>query len=232
MNPIEDYLDDLLRRTRGDARTTRRLLDEAADHLHAAAAEFEAAGMARVAAEHEAVRRFGPADPLVCASRRRSFGVLAGETVRAAVQLGACGLVAIGLSGVLALLMNLVFGNAFVGAPTVAGTGGSTVAETASDAVALRIAAGALGALVFVAYRVVPRWRGAPFRLLPPGLVDALGAAAFAAGAVLLTGMSIDQAVHGPGAHGVGFFLSGAVVALAGAVLFCVRATRTLLPSG
>jgi hypothetical protein len=31
--PIEDYLDELLRRTRADARTTRRLLEEASDHL-------------------------------------------------------------------------------------------------------------------------------------------------------------------------------------------------------
>ena len=45
--PIEDHLDELLRRTRADARTTRRLLDEASDHLHAAAAELRAGGMSR-----------------------------------------------------------------------------------------------------------------------------------------------------------------------------------------
>jgi hypothetical protein len=231
VSPIEDYLDDLLRRMRADARTTRRLLDEASDHLHAAAAEFEAAGMAPGEAEREAVRRFGPVEPLVRATWRRSFGALVLETLRAGVLLSGCGLVAVGISGVLALLMNLLFGDAFVGAPTVAGTGGSTIAEGASDAVVLRVLAGVVGLLLVAAYRWLPWWRRTPFRVLPPGLVDALGAAAFAAGGVLLTGASVDQAVRGSGADGVGFFLSGAVVALAAAVVFCVRATRSLLPS-
>ena len=55
--PIEDCLDELLRRTRADARTTRRLLDEASDHLQATATELEAGGMPRQEAETEAVRR-------------------------------------------------------------------------------------------------------------------------------------------------------------------------------
>ena len=63
--PIEDYLDELLRRTRADARTTRRLLDEASDHLYAATAELVNDGMSRQAAETEAVRRFWPVTPIV-----------------------------------------------------------------------------------------------------------------------------------------------------------------------
>ena len=35
--PIEDYLDELYAQLRTDARSARRLLDEAADHLHATA---------------------------------------------------------------------------------------------------------------------------------------------------------------------------------------------------
>jgi hypothetical protein len=58
-----------------------------------------------------------------------------------------------------------------------------------------------------------------------------LGAAAFAAGAVALAGASVDQQLHGHGPDGVGFFLSGAVVSAVGAVLFCSRAARALLPS-
>src|SRR6478672_5055111 len=91
--PIEDYLDELLRRIHADPRTTRRLLDEANDHLCVAAAELEAAGRPRVAAEREAVRRFGPAADLARASWRRSFGALVLETLRAAIMLAACGLV-------------------------------------------------------------------------------------------------------------------------------------------
>ncbi len=225
--PIEDYLDELLRRTRADARTTRRLLDESADHLYGTRDELVAGGRSELDAEREAVRRFGDAPTLARAWSRRSFGALVLETVRAAVLLGGCGLVAIGVSGLLALVMNLVFGNAFVGAPTIAGTGGSTVAEGASDAVVLRVAAGLVGVLVLAGYRLARR----PARVLPPGLVDALGAAAFAAGTVVLGGASVDQAVHGHGSHGVGFFLSGALAAAVAAVLFCMRATRALLPT-
>src|SRR5579875_1108338 len=92
--PIEDYLDDLLRRAHADPRTTRRLLDEASDHLHTAAGELELSGMGRTQAEREAVRRLGPPTVLTRGRGRRSFLALIGETVRAAVLLGGCGLVA------------------------------------------------------------------------------------------------------------------------------------------
>ena len=84
--PIEDYLDELLRRTRADARTTRRLLDEAGDHLYSAADELGRAGLSRADAEAEAVRRFGPAQPVVAATYRRSLMALSVETARAAMR--------------------------------------------------------------------------------------------------------------------------------------------------
>lgn len=228
--PIEDYLDELLRRTHADPRTTRRLLDEASDHLAAAAAEFEAAGRPRIEAEREAVRRFGAAAELARASGRRALVMLVLETFRAAVLLGACGLVAIGLSGGLVAVLNATVGPRFVGGATVLGAGGSSVGEQAHDAVALRVLAGVVGVLVLGVYAVLRR-RIPPAAVLPRGLVDALGAAAFAAATVGLAGASVDQAVHGVGGHGVGFFLSGALVSLAGAVGFSVRAARALLPS-
>lgn len=228
--PIDDYLDELLRRCRADVRTTRRLLDEASDHLHAAAAELEANGMSRVDAEAEAVHRFGPLKPIVRATARRSFIKLVLETVRAAVLLGACGLVAVGLSGAVVAVMNALAGPSFVGGTTVFGTGGSTVAETAHDAVVLRSLAGAVGVLILAGYWLVRRRLG-DSTVLPGGLVDALGAAAFAAAAVVLVSASVDQAITGTGGHGVGFFLSGAIVSLAATVLFCARATRALLSS-
>lgn len=229
-SPIEDYLDELLRRSHADARTTRRVLDEASDHLFAAAGELEAAGMARVEAEREAVRRLGPAPELVRGTWWHSFARLVAETLRAAILLGGCGLVAVGLSGGVVALMNALAGERFVGGATVLGTGGSTVGETAQDAVSLRVAAGVVGLLVLGGYAVLRRFLPATV-VLPGGLVDALGAAAFAAGAAVLIGASVDQAVIGGGGHGVGFFLSGALVSLAGAVLFSARATRALLPS-
>lgn len=227
--PIEDYLDDLLRRTHADPRSTRRLLDEAHDHLAATADALEATGLSRVDAEREAVRRFGPTSDLARAASRHSFAALVLETLRAATLLGACGLVAIGLSGGVVAIMNALFGQNFVGGATVLGTGGSTVPEAAHDAVALRVLAGVVGLLVLGGYAVLRRYLK-PTVVLPRGLVDALGAAAFAAAVVVLTGASIDQAVTG-GGHGVGFFLSGALVSLTGAILFSGRATRALLPS-
>jgi hypothetical protein len=68
--PIEDYLDALYARLQSDPRRGRRLLEEAADHLHATADDLVAAGVQRQAAEAEAVRRFGPAEPLARADRR------------------------------------------------------------------------------------------------------------------------------------------------------------------
>lgn len=227
--PIEDYLDELLRRTRADVRTMRRLLDEASDHLHAAASELEDCGMSRQEAEAEAVRRFGPVTPIVRATLRRSFAALVVETLRAALFLGGCGLVAVGISGLVALVMNLWFGRSFVGGVSVLPFHGASVDETADDAVVLRVIAGLAGLLVLLAYLALRRHASAP-RLLTAGLVDALGAAAFAAGTAGLAIASADQAVQN-GSSGVGFPLSGALVALPATVCFCVRAARALLPS-
>lgn len=227
--PIEDYLDELLRRTRADARTTRRLLDEAADHLHATAAELQSGGMSRQGAETEAVRRFGPVTPIAHATFRRSFVGLALETLRAALFLAGCGLVAVGISGLVALVMNLWAGRSFVGGQTVFPGSGASVQETADDAVVLRVIAGLAGLLLLLGYLAWRRYAHVP-RVLPAGLVDALGAAAFAAGTAVLAVASADQAVQ-TGTPGVGFPLSGALVALPATVYFCIRAARALLPS-
>lgn len=226
--PIDDYLDDLLRHLRADPRTTRRLLDEAADHLHTAAADYQRSGSTRVDAEREAVRSLGPVGELARGTWLHSFTSLVSEVVRAAILLGGCGLVAVGVSGGLAAIMNALAGYNFVGAATVLGMGGSSVTESAQDAVSLRVFAGTLGLIVLAAYALVRR-RIRPGTVLPGGLTDALGAAAFAAATVVLTSAAVDQAVTTSSAHGVGFFLSGALASLGGAVLFCTRATRRLL---
>lgn len=228
--PIEDFLDDLMRRSHAGPRTTRRLLDEAGDHLFAAAAEFEQRGMDRVAAEREAVQRFGMPGEVLAGASRHAFVAMALEVARAAVLLGGVGLVAVGLSGGLVAIMNAAFGMQFVGGASVAGTGGHSITETAQDAVSLRVLAGVAGLVLVAGYFVLRRWTR-PEPVLPAGLIDALGAAAFAAATVVLVGASIDQGVTGTGGHGVGFFLSGALIAVVGTVVFCSRATRALLTS-
>lgn len=228
-SPIEAYLDELLRRTRADARATRRLLDEAADHLYAAAAALQEGGMSPHEAEAEAVRRFGPAAPLARTTSRRSLLVLVLETLRSALFLCSCGLIAIGVSGLVALLMNVWAGRSFVGGQTVFPSHGATVRESADDAVVLRVLAGLVGLLLMLGYLAWRRRANHP-SLLPAGLVDALGAAAFAAGTALLAIASAEQAAR-TGSAGVGFALSGAVVALPATGYFSLRAVRALLPS-
>lgn len=229
-SPIENYLDELLRRTRADARATRRLLDEAGDHLYAAAAELQAGGSSRPDAETEAVRRFGPVAPIVRTTFRRSFLDLVAETSRAAVFLLGCGLVAIGASGLVALVMNVAVGRSFVGGHNALAGQGSSVQEAADDAVILRVLAGVLGLAILLASAVLRRRTSRP-PVLPAGLVDALGATAFAAGTVCLAAAAGDQAAH-EGTSGVGFWVSGALVSLPACVYFCARATRAMLPTG
>jgi hypothetical protein len=228
-SPIDDYLDELLRRTRADARTARRLLEEAADHLHATALDLQRAGMSQRDAETEAVRRFGPVPPIARATLRNSFAALVAETLRAALFLAGWGLLAVGASGLVALLMNRTVGRAFVGGQTLFGPHGASVTEVADDAVVLRVGAGLVGLLLLGCYLAWRRSAGVA-RVLPPGLVDALGAAAFAAGTVALAIVAVEQAMR-TGSSGVGFALSGAVVALPATVVFCFRAARALLGS-
>jgi hypothetical protein len=86
-----------------------------------------------------------------------------------------------------------------------------------------------VGGLVLLVVAALSRRRGASARrVLPRVVLDAVAGACFGLGAIGLGALSVDQAVH-HGAHGVGFFLSGALVALAAAAFFAVRATRTLM---
>jgi hypothetical protein len=127
------------------------------------------------------------------------------------------------------LVMNLWFGRSFVGGVRFFADQGASINETADDAVVLRVIAGLVGLLMLLGYLAMRRHAKLP-PVLPAGLVDALGAAAFAAGTAGLAIASADQAVQN-GTSGVGFPLSGALVALPVTVYFCVRAAHALLPS-
>lgn len=104
--------------------------------------------MTRVEAEREAVRRLGPRSELARGSWQRSFTAMVLDVLRAAVLLGGCGPVAIGLSGGIAAVMNSVAGDGFVGAATVLGMGRHPITESAQDAVSLRALAGLVGLAV------------------------------------------------------------------------------------
>ena len=228
--PIEEYLDSLYAHLRTDPRSARRLLDEAADHLQTTADELQAGGMDREAAEREAVRRFGTSRPLAVAQTRRTFGRLVVDTAGAVTFLGAIGLVAIGLSGLVAGAITALFGRDFVGgglARSVFGGPPASVAEDAGDAVALRVLAGIAG-LVLLAGVWVARRSGMRLRVLPSSYVDIVGLVAFSGATIALAAASVDQVVQHNG-NGTGFFLSGAIVSLVGAVAFGMRSVRSVL---
>ena len=91
--------------------------------------------------------------------------------------------------------MNLWFGRSFVGGVRFFADQGASITETADDAVVLRVIAGLVGLLMLLSYLAVQRHAKLP-PILPAGLVDALGAAAFAAGTAGLAIAAADQAVH------------------------------------
>jgi hypothetical protein len=70
--------------------------------------------------------------------------------------------------------------------------------------------------------------RAATAGVLPVWLMDVLATAAFAVGAVVLVALSVDLAVQ-TGSSGVGFYLSGGIVAALGAIGFGVRSVQALL---
>jgi hypothetical protein len=232
--PIEHYLDELYAQLRTDPRASRRLLEEAGDHLYDTSAELQDSGMDPLEAEREAVRRFGATRPIVRAHQRRSFGRLAVDTAQAALFLGAVGLTAVGASGLLVAAMSALVGRDFVGAQlpnwvSVAGGHPASVAENADDAVALRVLAGLAGLVVLAALWAVRRARpGVRLRVLPIAYVDVIGLVAFGAATVALGAASVDQLVNHAG-RGAGYFLSGAIVSAVGMAIFGVRAARDLL---
>lgn len=228
--PIEQYLDELYACLPADPRRARRLLDEAADHLYATADSLQADGLDRVDAEREAVRRFGPGAELARADDGRSFRRLLLETAAAVTFLGAVGLIAVGLSGLLAAAMTALFGTDFVGgglAGSLFGGPPATGTEDAGDAVSLRVLAGLAGVVLLAAVWAVRR-TGLRLRVLPASYVDLVALVAFTGATVALAAASIDQVVQHAG-RGTGFFLSGAIVSLVGAALFGLRSVRTVL---
>lgn len=247
--PIEDYLDALLLRLHLPPRETRRMLAETEAHLRETAAELQAHGMQAPAAEREAVRRFGPAGEIASAAgaaRRPAPVTLAAHATWAFLALVGAGLLAVGLSGALAALFNAVAGPRFVGALPrsypgatchyylAAHPGSATCAQAAmwensQDAVSLRALAGVLGLLLLAAAWL---WRrrlagDAALAALRDGTVGALAGLAFAAAAIALIGTGVDLAVqHGSG--GVGFYLTGGIVAVPAALLAGIWSYRRL----
>lgn len=252
--PIEDYLDELLVCLRLPARATRRLLNETEEHLREAAAEAEGAGASPIAAERQAVERFGSAAQIAAAAsaaRRPTSAAAVGVVVWSGVLLSGIGLVAVGVSGILAAVFNLLAGRRFVGAlpgkygatschhflalrPGAPTCSAAAILENSDDAVALRVLAGALGLLLLALAWWARRYLTSDpsFRRALRSAVAATAALAFGLAATLLLGTSAATAIH-HGSDGVGWSLSGGLVSLGASVIaatLCWRDARTIRP--
>jgi hypothetical protein len=248
--------EDLIARYLAELRTSLRTRDadlvlaEAEDHLRESAAAGLAIGMTEREAQEAAISAFGSVRAVVRAHNRRSRQVLA-DLVLAGLKLGSAGLFAAAASGVVALVMNHVFGRSFVGGTHGSGAeftraqcqhwmtiwsgartcGQAAMLEASSDAVSLRIIAGGLGGAVLLAgYLLAVRYwrRGVP--VLPTAFFPLAAAAAFTTGALALVVCTFTGAPFAAPAD-PGTFLSGALVAAAAAAAFAARARHVLRPA-
>jgi hypothetical protein len=233
-DPIDTYLDELLGRLRGDPATVRRILTESEAHLRDAVD----AG----ATPAEAIARYG--DPALVAAHQRASGAVPWLTVIGRLAVAACllvslGLVAVGVSGVVAAGMDAAFGPRFVAGdlPTISYTGprcaeyfeyapGTTSCLAAAarhhtdEVERYRIAAGVAGLVGLGVWFAVRRRH--QVGALPAGVVSGIGATAFTVAAVLVGTAAIPILEAGSTA-GIGQWLSGAGVAAVFALVFTAR---------
>jgi hypothetical protein len=249
-DPVEDYLDRLFDKLAGTGGTGRRALAEAEDHLASAREELVDVGVPADEAATRVVARFGEADRIAADLRaaRRDLPGLARQLVSGGWLLGAVGLIAIGLSGLLAGLMDLLWGARFVAGDTdgltytasrcadfegyFPGRGCATAAALhhVTEVVNYRAAAGVLGLVALLVY-VALRRRGplAGARFAPRADVLALVATTlFGLGAVVLGGPSLVQAAAGD-ADGTGAYLSAGIVSGLVAVAAAAHGIRVRL---
>lgn len=230
MNEIERYLDRLSARLRGSGADVSRVLAETEEHLRDAVRDGVAEGMTEEEAGRRAVARFG--SPHVIARRfggRPAWVQLVPELARM-VPSAAVGLVAIGVSGVLAQVLGWLFGPAFVAGdlPWVRytpqrcaelghpgqGCLDAVVRDHFGEVVGMRLAAGVLGLLVLGGYALVRRRLGAA-RVTPvPGVLPVAGTALYGVAAAVLLLDGMDLVTAGGTRAGSGQCWSAAVVAL------------------
>ncbi len=244
---IGEYLTELRARLELAPADTELVVAEAEDHLRETVASGLATGMTEHEAQLTAISAFGPVEAVVYAHASRPDGFVRGRTpaailgdlILAGWRLAGTGLIAVGISGLVVLVMNMVFGRAFTGqAPAGVsfgradcaywmnawpGTRSCAVAhmlEASSDAVVLRAGAGVLGAAALLAYgvfRYLQRRRGRGPVVVLGGYFPLLAAGVFTAGAL---GLALVQITGFAAIQGPGTYLSGALVAAAAAAWY------------
>lgn len=249
--PVEAYLDRLFDLLSGSGSAGRRFLAEVEEHLRESVESGLARGLTRERAEDDAVARFGPVEQVAAGfaavSRRWSLRQLFG----AGAVVGAVGMLALGLSGLISELVGDFLSRAFVaGDPpgityTAArcadylrlspGSGSCSAAaleDHFGEVVMPRIAAGVLGLIVLA---VLAYLRGRPdaHTWLPSrrlvGLVGGVAAGLCAAVFLLDGGLLL---VHTGTDHGAGAALADGAMAGLAALGFAVVLVRDQLSRG
>jgi hypothetical protein len=252
---IEGYLDQLLTYLRGSAHDVRRILSETEEHLRDATAEQVAAGATEEDAQRQAIERIGTPRTMARRFSPRLAPVppaaVAAELARAAVLLGAVGLVAIGASGALAELLGRLFGPAFVAGdlpgityttqrcseyleyfPDAGGCAKAAALHHWGEVVEYRVAVGVLGLGVLGGFLLWRRDRGDEqpryLGVLPDGFSATVATSLYGVAAAALALLSLDSFLVA-GGDGAGQWLSAAVVAAAMAVVYGISLYRTVL---
>ncbi len=249
---IENYLDELLAGLVGDAGAVRRMLTETETHLYSDVDQAVARGMNHDEAARAAVAQFGPADRVTAMWNASAppkalppVRVMARRAASQLAPLGGVGLVAIGISGLVARAMTALWGLRFMFAdppgttysasschywmsihPRAATCTSAYLAESMADGLQARYAAGLLGLLVLGAIVVRRRLRQAPLVNVPAPSTALTAVAIFFAAAVALAALATDAARVSHG-NGAGQWLSAAVVALVAALSYAFIYLRT-----
>ena len=214
--PVDRCLDELFDRLAGTGAAGRRALAEAEDHLRSAMADGIARGLTPEAAEREAVARFGSTGRVAGELRLAHRGI--GGWLRPAFVgcwlAGGAGLLAIGLSGLVAEVFGRLYGAAFVAgdAPGVTYTADRCAdyfeyfphARDCADAAALhhwgevvesRVSVGVLGALALLVLWLVRRGTaiGTAAWTPPRGTVAVPLVVLFGLAGLALSGMGLMQ---------------------------------------
>ena len=248
---IEEYLSDLRASLELAPDEAELVVAEAEDHLRETAACALAAGMTEQEAQLAAISAFGSVTAVVRAHASRLSGFIRGRTplailgdlVLAGWKLAGTGLIAVGISGLVVLLMNVAFGRAFTGQapasvsfqkadcvywmslwPAAHTCATAHMLEASSDAVVLRAGTGVIGAVLLVAYgavRYVQRRHGRGPVVVLAGYFPLLAACVFGAGAL---GLAVAQLTGFAITQGPGTYLSGAIVAAVAAAWYARKA--------
>jgi len=247
---IGEYLNELRASLRLAPAEAELIVAEAEDHLRTTASAGLATGMTEREAQQAAISAFGSVGAVVRAHESRPGNLIKGRSATeilsdlfwSAWKLGGIGLIAIGLSGLVVLLMNVAFGRTFTGQAPPGVTfakancaywmalwpGAHTCAtahmlEASSDGVDLRVVAGIVGLVLLQAYGIARYfWRrgGRGPAVLLAGYFPVVAACVFGAGAF---GLALAQLTGFTVSEGPGAYLSGALVAAALAVGYGVR---------